>query len=653
MSVDLKIKSVIGFNGKIRQALLYSPCGKYLVYPLGSFVVVKNVVSDKEAFLDGHSNEISCIAMSNDGRTLASGQLNLMGVKADIIVWDFEEAKRLLDCGTVMLGEKTTIHRLKQHLGRVQGISFSPNNAYLATIGGQDDNTVVIWDAASGVAICGSPAARDSVLCVKWLNNRNDRVVTAGNYHIKVWQVDFSLPKLHAMDCRLGSVRRVFLSITIEDNDCIAYFGTTTGDIVKASIDRNELISFKDPDTTVPQLLGITKHRFANGANIVLCVQNPATGNTNVLVGAGDGTLAFVNPNLNMVAGYKTQLMGGVTSIAIHPKGTKFAVGTDQCNRYELSSDLIGAELKTSCHFGAINDIAFPDGCPDLVVTSSFGDIRVWNSKDNKELLRIQVPNLECLCSLVTPSGGAILSGWDDGKIRAFYPETGRMKFVIPDAHSEKVTALGIADNDSRSPWRIVSGGDEGRVRIWKVTSSHQALLASLKEHRGAVNCIKVNADFSQCISASADGSCIVWDLERCVRVVALFEPNVFNSVLYHPDESQMLTCGSNHKITYWDAADGQIIRVIDGGEDGMTTLDIVHSGEFFVSGSKDKNLKMWHYDDGLPIAIGRGHSGTIKAVKISPDEKTIVSVGSTGEIIFWEMPDLDAFRDSMGAGAY
>ena len=54
------------------------------------------------------------------------------------------------------------------------------------------------------------------------------------------------------------------------------------------------------------------------------------------------------------------------------------------------------------------------------------------------------------------------------------------MKFVIPDAHTEKVTAVAVADNDARSPWRIVSGGAEGRVRVWKVTSSHQAMLASL-----------------------------------------------------------------------------------------------------------------------------------------------------------------------------
>ena len=37
-------------------------------------------------------------------------------------------------------------------------------------------------------------------------------------------------------------------------------------------------------------------------------------------------------------------------------------------------------------------------------------------------------------------SGSVLVSGWDDGKIRAFYPETGRIKFVVPDAHTEKVS---------------------------------------------------------------------------------------------------------------------------------------------------------------------------------------------------------------------
>jgi len=645
---ELKIKSVIGFSGKVHNALKYTPCGKYIIYALGSFVVIKNLKSDKEAFLDGHSNEVSCLSISHDGTRVASGQTNIIGVKADVIVWNMTDAKKLLDSGKVMIGGHCLIHRLKQHLTKVQDVSFSIRDDYLCTLGGQDDNALVVWRLQTGEALCGSPAGPDSGLCCRWLNGRNDRIVSAGNYHVRVWQVDFGLPKLHAMDAKLGTVRRIFTALEIQDDDQFAYLGTSTGDLLKIKIDRDEIRSYNDPDTITPVMAGCSKERLPKGVRTLWCINNKSTGRTNIVAGGGDGQIFYFNSQLNPVAGYKTQLMGGITSLYMHPVEKKFIVGTDQCNRYELSEDLQDATLKTSCHFGSVNDIAFPEGCPDIIVTSSKGDIRVWNVRMKQELLRIQVPNLECLSCLVSPSGSSIISGWEDGKIRSFFPETGRMKFVIPEAHSDKVTALAIADNDSRSPWRIISGGGEGRVRVWNCTSSHQAMVASLKEHRGPINCIKVNKDSSQCITASSDGSCIVWDLARYVRIIAFFEPNVFESVLYHPDESQMLTCGSNHKITYWDSNDGQAIRVIQGGDGIMTSLDIDHDGEFFLSGSQDKEVKVWSYDEGLPVAIGRGHCGVIKAVKFSPDLKNVVSVGSTGEIIFWEMPKYDVLRSAL-----
>ena len=39
---QLKIKAVIGFSGGVRDSLAYTPCGRYLVYPLGAFVVIKS-----------------------------------------------------------------------------------------------------------------------------------------------------------------------------------------------------------------------------------------------------------------------------------------------------------------------------------------------------------------------------------------------------------------------------------------------------------------------------------------------------------------------------------------------------------------------------------------------------------------------------------
>jgi cilia- and flagella-associated protein 52 len=203
-AAPLKIKSVIGFNGKVARSLHYTPCGKYIVYPLGSFIVIKNVLNEKEAFIDGHTNLVSAVTVSHDGTKLATGQINITGVKADIIVWDLEEAKRLLDDGEVMIGERIFIHRLKQHLSRVQDLSFSCEDTYLASMGGQDDNCVCIWNMETGYAVCGAPAGSDSGLAIKWLNNRNDRFVTSGNFHLRVWQIDFQLPKLHCIDAKLG-----------------------------------------------------------------------------------------------------------------------------------------------------------------------------------------------------------------------------------------------------------------------------------------------------------------------------------------------------------------------------------------------------------------------------------------------------------------
>ena len=39
----------------------------------------------------------------------------------------------------------------------------------------------------------------------------------------------------------------------------------------------------------------------------------------------------------------------------------------------------------------------------------------------------------------------------------------------------------------------MISGGGEGQVRIWNVTrSGHTSMREALKEHKGAITCIKI-----------------------------------------------------------------------------------------------------------------------------------------------------------------
>lgn len=44
----------------------------------------------------------------------------------------------------------------------------------------------VLWDVATGEAICGSPTHADFVLCCRFFSNQSDKLITAGNYNLQV-----------------------------------------------------------------------------------------------------------------------------------------------------------------------------------------------------------------------------------------------------------------------------------------------------------------------------------------------------------------------------------------------------------------------------------------------------------------------------------
>merc|ERR1740138_15598 len=157
MEQELELQGVIGFKGGVVQGLLLHPDNEHLIFPLGCTVVIRNLLQKTQAFLQGHDNQVSCITVSPSGRLLASGLKTFMGFPADVIIWDFALRQEL--------------HRLSLHKVAVTSLAFSRDETYLATLGGQDDNSLVVWEVERGTAVCGTPAATDTAHCVRFYNN--------------------------------------------------------------------------------------------------------------------------------------------------------------------------------------------------------------------------------------------------------------------------------------------------------------------------------------------------------------------------------------------------------------------------------------------------------------------------------------------------
>ncbi len=472
----------------------------------------------------------------------------------------------------------------------------------------------------TGKALCGNPVGTNIANQILFYNNSDSKLVTIHNYGIKIWNADLVAKKIQFSDVNMGAIKRIFTCAIIESDDSFAYLGTKTGDIIEVSLDK---CLFKR--------IGPAKRLFSQGINCIALLANQ-----DLLVGAGDGTVAKIGSK-DLLLKSEVKVMGAVTSISLTADFTHFFLGTNKATIYWCDTDKISPELRNTCHYERINCIAFPAEYSEVFATCSMNDIRIWNAKTRQELLRIEVPGLECFVVSFMADGKTILSGWNDGKVRAFLPQSGKLFYAINDAHNHGVTALAATHNCQR----LVSGGMEGEVRIWRIGRQTQIMEASLKEHRGRVSDIKINRSDSQAVSSSHDGSSIIWDIKNHTRLKCLFESTMFKQVVYHPDESQLLTAGSDRKITYWDCFDGQAIRMLDGSETGeLNALAITKEGEHFVSGGEDKVLRVWDYDEGISYYKGIGHSGAISRIAISPDQRYIVSVSTEGAIFCWHMPE-------------
>lgn len=608
---ELELVSTIGFNGTVPHGLLMHPDGEHLIYPLGCTVVIENLKTHEQRFLSGHTNDVSCLTVSKSGRFVASGQITHMGFKADVIVWDYEAKAPYATF---------TLHKVK-----VEALAFSPSDKYLVTLGGRDDSSVVVWDLALREALCGAPSALQSagtVYTVQFLNTTDDMFVTGGNKTLRIWEVDRENRKIRPQECDLGQLKRDVRCILIDSNDEFLYAGTTSGDILQITI-RTHLFKQSGPP----------KDKYTQGVHSLGMLKD---GTLIVATGGGVVLATKVGSSFKQISNKECHVSGGATSITVRGAGHQLFVGVNKGNIYRINYTDFKPECINSCHYSGVLDIAFPSACSDLFATCSKENLRVWVTDTSTEVLRINVPNMTCHGVCFMNDGKSIISAWNDGKIRAFKPQSGQELYTIHDAHKQGVTAIATT-SDSK---RIVSGGGEGQVRVWDILPQRRVMRAAMKEHKGVVTCIKIRANNMECVSSSDDGTCIIWDLNRFVRNQIIFANTLFKAVCYQPEETQLLSGGSDRKISYWETLDGSQIREMEGSADGsINGLDISEDGNYFVSGGSSRKVKVWKYNEGEVTHVGLGHSGDITRIRICPRAKHIISVSADGAILRWKYP--------------
>ncbi|XP_035824113.1 cilia- and flagella-associated protein 52 isoform X2 [Aplysia californica] len=630
---------------KVQSGLMVHPDREHIVYPLGCNIIIEDITKEaKQCILSGHTNDVTCIDISNDGRYIVSGQETFMGFKAIITLWDYATKKAI---------QKWELHKVK-----VQAVAFSKSGKYVISLGGQDDGSVVVWDMVTKEPICGSPAQVESAgitTCLATSKVSDEVFVTGGDNTLRVWTIDKENRKIRPSNTNLGGFKRSITCIEMVDDQVedMPYFfcGTTTGDILCINKSTN-ILQFEFPG----------KDKFCLGVTAISFVKMTDKG-FNMLIGTGSGIVGNYNISVCFEKGNKVKTVfkhrsdakpwkhceSAITSIAKRGAGHQFFVGTDHSQVYKFQFADYSADLIKTCHSCPVNDIIFPFGVAQLILTCQEGEIRVWDLTTGRELRRFVLANKVCNALAISRDGKIVVSGWNDGKIRILGFKSKdlslELKHVVMDAHNKGVTAVALTTRGDQ----VISGGGDGMVRMWEIITfmDHTGkkemradLRHSMKEHKNCVSEIVIASSDKECASASGDGTTIIWDLTKGSRKTVVFANTLFKSVCYGEDEHQIITCGTDHKIGYWETYDGSMIRELEGAKAGaINFMDITSDQKAFATGGEEKLIKLWRYREGEVTHVGKGHSANISRIRIAPDNRSLISVSEDGAILQWRFP--------------
>ncbi|PVH71123.1 vegetative incompatibility protein HET-E-1 [Cadophora sp. DSE1049] len=423
--------------------------------------------------LEGHTNAVTSVAFSSDGKQVVSGSV--------------DETVRLWDAAT-----GAALQMLEGHTSEVTSVAFSPDGKQV--VSGSYDKTVRLWDVAAGAALQTLEGHTDEVTSVAF--SPDGKQVVSGSYDrtVRLW------------DATTGTALQ-----TLEGHTGGAYsvaFSPDGKQVVSGSVD--ETVRLWDAAT------GAALQTLEDHTRMVTSVAFSSS-EKQVVSGSYDETVrlwdAATGAALQMLEGHTSE----VTSVAFSPDGKQVVSGSND-ETVRLWDAATGAALQTlEGHTGWVNSVAF--------------------SPDSKQ----------------------VVSGSVDETVRLWDAATGSALQML-EGHTDGITSMAFSSDGKQ----VVSGSYDETVRLWDAATG--AALQTLEGHTGVVYSVAFSPDGKQVVSGSVDETVRLWDAVTGAALQMLEgHTSEVTSVAFSPDGKQVVSGSYDQTVWFWDAATGAPLQMIEG----------------------------------------------------------------------------------------
>ena len=214
------------------------------------------------------------------------------------------------------------------------------------------------------------------------------------------------------------------------------------------------------------------------------------------------------------------------------------------------------------------------------------------------------------------PSQPWLYSGGKDGRIiRWQLPQDGQAAQPLQQWNVEAgdVNSLAVSPDGGV----LASGHDDGGIRLWQADSGK--LIRTLTGHQALIAAgfgLAFSPDGAWLASASYDQTAKLWDWRKGKKALQTLQGHTDNvlGLAFSPDSRQLATASQDHSIRLWDAQTGKAQRVLQGHRNNVFGLRFIPGpgAGWLASASDDTTIRLWDVASGTTLRILQGHSAGV-----------------------------------------
>ena len=541
----------------------YSPDGKLLIATNKNQVKIYDPVSGNLVkTLDGHQTDVTAIAISADGRLIASGALD-----GSAIIWDADSGRSLF--------------QLSAHTDPIENLTFSRDGKWLVTSG--DDAAMRIWDTSNGNLLQEYADFSGVVFGVTFSPAGGRFAVSDGTIH--VWQ--FSV---NTTDGQTAISKQELFTIPDAASDTFSPDGS-----LLAGISGN-VIKIWDA-ATGREALTLNGH-----TDWVMGLAFSPDG-TQLASVSMDGTVKIWSllPGAETVAVSSAPASFG-TRVAFSSNGTMFATNGGDGSATLWDAQTGESRLTLQGHSMEVLSVAFSADGTHFATGSLDGTAILWDTATGKKLFTLTAHENGVRDLAFSLDGNLLASGGFDGTAKIWDVETGRLMREIA-GHQGLV--LGVAFSPDGT--RLATSSTDATAKIWDVKSGE--LIFTLSGHSSGIRDLAYSPDGSLLATGSGDGTAILWNAATGSQVLTLVgHSSGIHSVAFSPDRKYLATGSEDDTAKLWDVGTGAEILTLPGNGAGVTgvAFNPSNGGTTIAVASGITRLFRLNIEDLLALAYSR-----------------------------------------------